>query len=145
MVKGFLNEKCKVLQYKLYVQRGSSFQHLIVAGHRHRCRCRRYRHSGILASIALVGYRTGSTNFSTGLVPALALFIPVPAGPDAVPSSIKFFVPSFLLSHWSISQCTLTVYIQKMAGFRDNFEDNRRHLEHLLKAQSAIGKLEQAS
>jgi hypothetical protein len=55
MIKGFLHEKCMVLQYKLYVQGGSSFQHLIVARHRHGCRCHRYRHSGIHS---FVGYRS---------------------------------------------------------------------------------------
>jgi hypothetical protein len=116
----------------------------IVAGHRHRCRCRRYRHSGthrfsrVPDWVHLFLYQTGSSisfiHSGTGWT-----------GCCTVPSSIKFFVPSFLLSHWSIFQCTLTVYIQKMAGFRDNFEDHRRLLEHLLEAQLAIGKLEQAS
>ncbi len=135
MVKGFLHKKCMVLQYKLYVQRGSSFQHLIVAGHRHRCRCSRYRHSGILASIVLVGYRTGPTYSSTGLVPALVFFFWYRVDRMRYPPA-----SNFCSSFPSLPLVDFPAYtVHSMACFRDNFQDHRRLLEQLLEAQITIG------
>ncbi len=105
VVKGFLNEKCKVqiicterIFLPTFDRRWASLRHR-----------RRYRHSGILASIVLVGYRTGSTYSSTGLFPALIFFFRCRLDWMLYPPASNFCssFPAFLLSHWSIFQCTL--------------------------------------
>ncbi len=60
----------------------------------------------------LVGYRTGSTYSSTGLVPALAFSFRYRLNRMLYPPPLNFCssFPAVLLSHWSIFRCTLYIF-----------------------------------
>ncbi len=77
-------------------------------------------------------YRTGSNYSTTGLVKALAFFIPVPAGPDAVPSGIKFLLsfPPLPLVDFPLYTVLYSIFNGRLSGqfsgFWNNFQRHNR-------------------